>query len=131
MLKLKFADNTEKEVLQDTVIYPSGSPSIRSRMEVHMAADAMSLPDFEALMSDPAKTGTLRLIETGADEAGGEMIVRDTAYSAYTLVASVGKQRVDKLNYTSGQPASEVHLVAVLEQLTYIEQQLAALGVQI
>lgn len=131
MLKLKFADNTEKEVLQDTVIYPSGSPSIRSRMEVHMAADAMSLPDFEALMSDPVKTGTLRLIETGSDEAGGEAVLRDTAYSAYTLVSSVGKQRVDKLNYTSGQPASEVHLVAVLEQLTYIEQQLAALGVQI
>lgn len=130
MLKLKFADNTEKEVLQDTVIYPSGSPSIRSRMEVHIAADAMSLPDFEALMSDPAKTGTLRLIETGSDEAGGEAVLRDTAYSAYTLVSSVGKQRVDKLNYTSGQPASEVHLVAVLEQLTYIEQQLAALGVQ-
>ena len=58
-------------------------------------------------------------------------VLRDTAYSAYTLVSSVGKQRVDKLNYTSGQPASEVHLVAVLEQLTYIEQQLAALGVQI
>ena len=131
MLKLKFADNTEKEVLQDTVIYPSGSPSIRSRMEVHMAADAMSLPDFEALMSDPVKTGTLRLIETGSDEAGGEAVLRDTAYSAYTLVSSVGKQRVDKLNYTSGQPASEVHLVAVLDQLTYIEQQLAALGVQI
>ena len=91
MLKLKFADNTEKEVLQDTVIYPSGSPSIRSRMEVHMAADAMSLPDFEALMSDPVKTGTLRLIETGSDEAGGEAVLRDTAYSAYTLVSSVGK----------------------------------------
>ena len=131
MLKLKFADNTEKEVLQDTVIYPSGSPSIRSRMEVHMAADAMSLPDFEALMSDPVKTGTLRLIETGSDEAGGEAVLRDTAYSAYTLVSSVGKQRVDKLNYTSGQPASEVHLVAVLEQLTYIEQQLAALGLRV
>ena len=96
-----------------------------------MAADAMSLPDFEALMSDPVKTGTLRRIETGSDEAGGEAVLRDTAYSAYTLVSSVGKQRVDKLNYTSGQPASEVHLVAVLEQLTYIEQQLAALGVQI
>ena len=71
------------------------------------------------------------LIETGSDEAGGEAVLRDTAYSAYTLVSSVGKQRVDKLNYTSGQPASEVHLVAVLEQLTYIEQPLAALGVQI
>ena len=131
MLKLKFADNTEKEVLQDTVIYPSGSPSIRSRMEVHMSADAMPLQDFEALMSDPAKTRTLRLIETGADEAGGEMIVRDTAYSAYTLVASVGKQRVDKLDYTSGQAVGETHLVAVLEQLTYIEQQLAALGLRV
>ena len=95
-----------------------------------MSANAMPLQDFEALMSDPAKTGTLRLIETGADGAGGEMIVRDTVYSTYTLVASVGKQRVDKLDYTRGQPASEIHLVAVLEQLTYIEQQLAALGVQ-
>ena len=131
MLKLKFADNTEREILQDTTIYPSGSSAVRSRMEIHMAEDAMSLTEFEAVMSDPKKTSALRLIETSIAEDGTEITVRDTLYSAYTLIASLGKQRVDKLDYTSGQPAGEAHLVAVLEQLTYIEQQLAALGISV
>ena len=96
-----------------------------------MAEDAMPLEAFEALVSDPQKTSALRLIETGLGEDGTEVTVRDTLYSAYTLVASLGKQRVDKLDYTSGQPAGETHLVAVLEQLTYIEQQLAALGISV
>ena len=33
-----------------------------------------------------------------------------------------------KVGYATGEPIEETHLVAVLEQLTYVERQLAALG---
>ena len=33
-----------------------------------------------------------------------------------------------KVNYATGEPVEEVHLVATLEQLTFVERQLAALG---
>ena len=44
------------------------------------------------------------------------------------LVASIGKKRVSKTDIATGQVVEEMHLVAELEQRTYIEQQLAALG---
>ena len=121
-LKIKLKNGNEYEVLQQTVVYPSGSPALRSRMEIHMAADAMGLEDFAALFGD-AQTSELHLINT---ETGS-----DVTYKNYSLVASVGKQRVDETDYTTGTSTSSLQLVVVLEQLTYIEQQLAALGVQI
>lgn len=132
MLIMKFADNIEYEIHPDTTVYPSGNANVRSRMEVHMAEDAMTLADFEALMTDASKTGTVRIIETrtevGEDGEAVEALVRDDAYTAYTYVSRIGKERVDVVDHTTGATASEIHLVAVLEQLTYIEQQLAKLG---
>ena len=87
-----------------------------------MATDAMGLEDFSALFVD-TQTAELHLINT---ETGS-----DVTYKNYSLVASVGKQRVDETDYTTGTSTSGLQLVVVLEQLTYIEQQLAALGVQI
>ena len=55
-------------------------------------------------------------------------IVFDTVYQHYCLVASIGKKRVSKTDIATGQVVEEMHLVAELEQRTYIEQQLAALG---
>lgn len=125
MLKIKFADGTEKEILQSTTVYPSGSSSVRSKMEIHMSEYAMSFVDFESLMSDSEKTKELHIIET--DMYGS--IVRENVYSSYILPAQIGKQRVDIIDYEDGQVNSEMHLVAELEQLTYIEQQLNKLGV--
>ena len=42
-------------------------------------------------------------------------------------VSSLGKKRITKTDYTTAQTTEEVHLVVELEQLTYLEQQLAAL----
>ena len=122
MLKIKLKNSDEYEVLTQTAVYPSGSPALRSRMEIHMAADAMGLEDFAALFGDAQQTAELHLINT---ETGS-----DVTYKNYSLVSSVGKQRVDETDYTTGASTSSLHLVAVLEQLTYIEQQLAALGIQ-
>ena len=122
MLKIKLKNSDEYEVLTQTAVYPSGSPALRSRMEIHMAADAMGLEAFAALFGDGQKTAELHLVnaETGSD----------VTYKNYSLVSSVGKQRVDETDYTTGASTNSLHLVAVLEQLTYIEQQLAALGIQ-
>lgn len=120
-LKIKFKNGNEYEVLTQTAVYPSGSPALRSRMEIHMAADAMGIEAFAALFGDAQQTAELHLVnaETGSD----------LTYKNYSLVSSVGKQRVDETDYTTGASTSSLHLVAVLEQLTYIEQQLAALGI--
>ena len=49
-------------------------------------------------------------------------------YADFTYPRSIGKQCVTKVAYATGEPVEEVHLVATLEQLTFVERQLAALG---
>ena len=127
MLKIKFADGTEKEILQDTTVYPSGSSSVRSKMEIHMPESAMALLVFESLMSDKEKTKEIRIVETAEDGS----IIREETYRHYTLLAYVGKRRVGTVSYIDGTTASATHLVAELEQPTYIEQQLEALGTRL
>ena len=36
MLKVTLKNGNEYELLEDTTVYPSGSPNARSRMEIHM-----------------------------------------------------------------------------------------------
>lgn len=122
MIKIKFADNSEIEVLANTAVYPSMSANNRSRMEIHLAENAMALDAFEALFSNEAKTASIHLINT---ENGS-----DVTYSNYSIVASIGKKSVATVNYQTGATASEMQLVVELEQLTYIEQQLKALGIK-
>ena len=118
MLKVTLKNGNEYELLEDTTVYPSGSPNARSRMEIHMGEDAMTTAEFEAAFMDEAAT---------TDEDNTK-IVFDTVYQHYCLVASIGKKRVSKTDIATGQVVEEMHLVAELEQRTYIEQQLAALG---
>ena len=133
MLKVTLKNGNEYELLEDTTVYPSGSPNARSRMEIHMGEDAMTAAEFEAAFMDETATEEIRLTRI-ADEDDpakgvkkGDMIY-DTLYQHYCLVASIGKKRVSKTDIATGQVVEEMHLVAELEQRTYIEQQLAALG---
>lgn len=146
MLKLQFADGAAYPVLGSTAVYPSGSSTVRSRMEVHMAANAMTLEAFEALLSDAAKTQTLRLVKTTeaepetaaaageaaeAGEAGAdaeEAVLFDMAYTGYTLLARVGKERTETADPATGAVTCALRLAATLEQPTFIERQLARLG---
>ena len=48
MLKVTLKNGNEYELLEDTTVYPSGSPNARSRMEIHMGEDAMTTAEFEA-----------------------------------------------------------------------------------
>ena len=133
MLKVTLKNGNEYELLEDTTVYPSGSPNARSRMEIHMGEDAMTAAEFEAAFMDETATEEIRLTRI-ADEDDpakgvkkGDMIY-DTLYQHYCLVASIGKKRVSKTAIATGQVVEEMHLVVELEQRTYIEQQLAALG---
>ena len=119
-------NGNEYELVEDTTVYPSGSPNARSRMEIHMGEDAMTTAEFEAAFMDEAATAKIRLTKTTDED--NTKIVFDTVYQHYCLVASIGKKRVSKTDIATGQVVEEMHLVAELEQRTYIEQQLAALG---
>ena len=110
--------------MEDTTVYPSGSPNARSRMEIHMGEDAMTTAEFEAAFMDEAATAKIRLTKTTDED--NTKIVFDTVYQHYCLVASIGKKRVSKTDIATGQVVEEMHLVAELEQRTCIEQQLAA-----
>lgn len=133
MLKVTLKNGNEYELLEDTTVYPSGSPNARSRMEIHMGEDAMTAAEFEAAFMDETATEEIRLtrIADEDDPAKGVKkgnMIYDTLYQHYCLVASIGKKRVSKTDIATGQVVEEMHLVAELEQRTYIEQQLAALG---
>ena len=125
MLTATFADGTQKTVLTDTTIYPTGSSMIRSHMELHMAEDAMTLEAFEEFLSDKEKT--IKITLTMTDDAGDVLYEND--YSYFVILAEVGKKTVQVIDTETGAVTEEKHLVARLEQLTYIEQQLQDLEI--
>ena len=113
MLKITLKNGKEYTALDSTAVYPSGNPNARSRMEIHLPEDAMPVDTFAAIF---------------ADENATSEIIYDTLYKQYCIVTSVGKKRITNTNFSSGQVSEAMHLVVELEQRTYIEQQLAALG---
>ena len=124
-LNITFANGKTYEVLDNTVIYPSGSSNVHSRMEIHMAEDVMDLDSFVALMGDENATMTQRHVKT--DDEG--KVLYDYTYTYYIAVSEVGKKRCEVVNTQTGEVVSEYHLVAILEQLTYTEQKLRELGI--
>lgn len=134
MLKLTLADKSEYEVIkQGTAVYPSYSTTIRNRMEIHMKENAMTLAQLEKLFTDNTKTSSITLAEYDTTTSPDPTIKWSTTYSKYDYVTSFGKETVTIPNVTdaSQAPVTEVHLVVKLEQLTYIEQQLAANGITV
>ena len=89
MVKVTLKNGKEHDALNETVVYPSGNPNIRSRMEIHMAEDAMTAAEFEAAFMDEAATAEIRLTKTTDED--DPKIVFDTVYQHYCLVASIGK----------------------------------------
>ena len=118
-MKIKLGNGTKYDVLDNTVIYPSFGGG-RNRMEIHMAENAMSVMTFESLFTKE-NTAEIHFIVNGSD----------VAYFDYSIVASIGKERISVTSTTTGEVTSELQLVVKLEQLTYIEKQLAALGINV
>ena len=125
MLKITLENGSAYEVLSDTACSPSMSTTTRRYLEVHMSEDAMTLDEFYALMTDSEATKKITLQNIDAEKPEKEYT---NIYADFTYPRSIGKQCVTKVNYATGEPVEEVHLVATLEQLTFVERQLAALG---
>lgn len=121
MLTITLANNKQYEVLPDTAVYPALNAASRGRMEIHMSEDTMTMEDLEKIFSDEALTAEIVL------ERDDELGAFRTLYKNFIVVSSLGKKRITKTDYTTAQTTEEVHLVVELEQLTYLEQQLAAL----
>ena len=133
MLKITFKNGKEYTALDSKAVYPIGNQNARSRMEIHFPEDAMPVDTFAAIFADENATSEIRMTRT-VDEDNPEKgqkagdIIYDTLYKQYCIVTSVGKKRITNTNFSSGQVSDAMHLVVELEQRTYIEQQLAALG---
>ena len=116
----------EYNALDDTIAYPSDSAQLRSRMEIHMAENEMSLDSFVKLMSNEEKTKTIRVVKRNNDN----IVEYDNTYTYYIVPREIGKKMVDVVDHETGAARSEHHLVAVLEQLTYTEQKLYEMGIK-
>mgnify|MGYP003253798287 FL=1 len=113
MVKIKLSNGTEYEVLPITAVYPSYASNVRNRMEIHMSLDAMTDAEFIALFSDKELTKKISIINTETD--------KNITYEGYNEPFSVGVSRYDTVVLSTGEPVTEYHLVANLEQLTYQE----------
>ena len=124
-------------VLEDTTVYPSGSPYIRSYMEIYADETQILRDDFENIVSNSEYTSNITITITKAtyniDENGIETEVEGSAsdmvqsYAKYTDLTEVGVKTIQRVNDETGEVTRERHLYARLEQPTYIEQQLAQL----
>lgn len=125
MLIVTFGDGTSYEALENTTVFPSGSASVRAYMELHMAEDAMPIDEFEELLSDESKTCSMTFTKT--DDEGG--IIYEETFENFVVLAEVGKKIITAISNETGQTTQEWHLVARLEQLTEVEQQLQDLEI--
>ena len=127
MLKVTLKNGNEYELLEDTTVYPSGSPNARSRMEIHMGEDAMTAAEFETAFMDEAATAEIRLTKTTDED--DPKIVFDTVYQHYCLVTSIGKKLVSTTSHETGETTEVMCLYVTLEQRTYVEQKLYEMGI--
>ena len=110
----------EYEVCKETVIYPSGSPSIRNKLEIHMKeTEDFKYEDFEKLFSEGSIPESLKIL--GYSDDNNELI-SETECKYYTEILNISKKRIDIVEPSTGEVSSEMHFVVELEQLLYIER---------
>lgn len=122
MLKIRFKNGKEYNVLSNTAIYPSYNTNSRNKFEIHMEESSMSLEEFELLFNED-NTSEIHLIN---DESGS-----DVTYFDYIILSSVGKKLITTQNISTNELVKNLELVAELEQITYIEKQLKQLNIEI
>lgn len=135
-MKAVFENGTEVAYLNalETEEYWGGSS--RRTLTFTCAPDAISVDALNATLSDPANTGTLALhgtIPTEQQDADGQTIVEETPvtniYEGYTMKLKVGIEPI--LVQPESPDSAAVYadrLMFKLGRPTFIEQQLAALG---
>lgn len=108
-------DGTVFNVLNDTVIQPSGSVFVRNKFIVH-AADG-DLASFVAMFSNIANLEDITF--TGLSDDGSILFVHHL--HRYNIVAEIGKKLVEVSTGEAGETEREYQLVAILEQPTRYE----------
>lgn len=125
MLKITLKNGKEYTALDSTAVYPSGNPSTRSRMEIHLPEDAMPVDTFAAIFADENATSEIRVTKTREDKT----VEYDNMYYHYCIASSIGKKIIFSVSNSTGEVTEKMCLSVVLEQRTYIEQKLYELGV--
>ena len=125
MIKITLKDGKEYEVLDSTLVYPSGMSSVRSKIEIYLDESAMTLAELEKIFTDETATDEIRVTKTRED---GD-VEYDNIYYHYCVISSVGKKIVSSVSNSTGEVTEKMCLSVVLEQRTYIEQKLYELGV--
>ena len=122
MLKIKFANNTEAECLVPLETEEFYNGHSRRTLTIQCPVDAESLDVLNALLSDEANTASITIED---DAESGTVAV----YVGYVLMLKLAVEPVQTAPETSETPAAyENRIIVKLGKRTYIEQQLAALG---
>lgn len=125
MIKITLKNGKEYEVLDSTLVYPSGMSSVRSKIEIYLDESAMTLAELEKIFIDETATDEIRITKTREDG----VVEYDNIYYHYCVISSVGKKIVSSVSNSTGEVTEKMCLSVVLEQRTYIEQKLYELGV--
>lgn len=130
-MKAIFENGAEVTYLDaiETEEYWGGSS--RRTLTFTCAPDAVSIDALNAILSDAANTGTLALQGAIVNPDGSEQAVTNL-YEGYTMKLAVG---IDKVLVQPESPDSAAvyadRLVFKLGKPTYIEAQLAKLGLEV
>lgn len=125
MIKITLKNGKEYEVLDSTLVYPSGMSSVRNKMEIHLDESSMTLTELEKIFTDEKATDEIRVTKTREDET----VEYDNMYYHYCIASSIGKKIISSVSNSTGEVTEKMCLSVVLEQRTYIEQKLYELGV--
>ncbi|MBN7773139.1 hypothetical protein [Clostridium aminobutyricum] len=124
-MKIKLNDNTELNVIQVNGGGRYFQGQNRDSLEFVFAKDAYTFTELEALFADKTKTEKVTTI----DDADTENPVTLGVYDDYVLRVSMElKPVVITLATTETPEVTEERITVVMAQLTYIEKQLAKLG---
>lgn len=125
MIKITLKNGKEYEVLDSTLVYPSGMSSVRNKMEIHLDESSMTLTELEKIFTDEKATDEIRVTKTREDG----VVEYDNIYYHYCIASSIGKKIISSVSNSTGEVTEKMCLSVVLEQRTYIEQKLYELGV--
>lgn len=115
-MRVIFADESAKEILDTTTVFPSDSPYIPSYMEIEMSEKDMSLTKFYTLFNDPEKTKVMVFERGVIPTADGESVMRETFYN-YSRLTDYGKKIYYTKDVYTGEVTEEWRLYGRLEQV--------------
>ena len=113
---LMFKNGVTVQILNDSVLIPSGSTYIRNKFAVHML-DGDFTP-FVTMFSDTDNMS--EMLFTGYDDDGETVLFQHHLYN-YNLVSDLGRKLFETTDTETGKVTKVYHLVAMLEQPTKSE----------